>query len=78
MNIAAAAPRTIGFLSHLRTRFAIWRLEQRVEAAVESAEYHDRLAHVAMGVAARQRRILREGREQLERITTALSNGIAL
>lgn len=64
------------FIQHLRARFAIWRLERRIEAAAESKRYHDRLAELAMGIAARDRRILQESRQQLERIATALSQGV--
>lgn len=65
------------FFQHLRARLAIWRLERRIEAAAESKRYHDRLAELAMGIAARDQRILQESRERLERITTALAQGVA-
>lgn len=64
-------------IQHLRARLAIWRLQRRIEAAAESKEYHDRLALTAMGIAARDRRILKESKQQLERIATALSQGVA-
>jgi hypothetical protein len=63
-------------IEHLRTRFAIWRLEQRIEAAAESQAYHEMLAHTCMDIAERDRRILREARGSLERINTALSQGV--
>jgi len=65
------------FFQHLRARLAIWRLERRIEAAAESKAYHDRLAQLAMGIADRDRRILKDAKQQLERIATALSQGVA-
>lgn len=63
---------------YLRMRFTIWRLEQVIAARAESKQYHEYLSELALGIADRDRRILKEASQELERINTALSQGVAV
>lgn len=62
---------------YLRTRFAIWRLERRIDAAIESENYHLQLGHLALSIAKRERLAVRAAKQELERVATALSQGVA-
>lgn len=66
----------MSMLEHLRLRFAIWRLERRIEAAIESMEYHRRTGYLCLGIADRDSRVLSHSKQELERITTAFAHGV--
>ena len=67
----------MSMIEHLRLRWSLWLLQQRIDAAAESKAYHEKTGHLCLALAERDARILRDSRAQLERLSTALSQGVA-